>query len=73
MLKVDGSVGTAYQEKMGILIIEDVSYSNSYPEHEIVGVFNELGQKYVHLERKELKEIYPVNAYIAFYKKFGWL
>lgn len=73
MLKVDGSVGTAYPgTKMGILIMKDVSYSNPYPEHDIVGVLNELGQKYAHLERKELKEIYPVNAYIAYYKKFGY-
>lgn len=73
MLKVDGSVGTAYPgTKMGILVMKDVSYSNPYPKHEIEGFLNELGQKYAHLERKELKALYPVNAYIAYYKKFGY-
>lgn len=72
MLIVDGSVGTAYPgAKMGILVMKDVSYSNPYSEHEIDSDIDELGQKYAHLERKELKELYPVNAYIAYYKKFG--
>ncbi len=73
MLIVDRSVGRAYPgTKMGILVMKGVSYSNPYPEHEIDGVIDELGHKFAHLERKELKELYPVNAYIAYYKKFGY-
>ncbi len=73
MLKIDESVGTVYPgTKMGILVMKCVSYSNPYPEHEIDSVIDELGQKYAHLERKELKELYPVSAYIAYYKKFGY-
>jgi DNA/RNA-binding domain of Phe-tRNA-synthetase-like protein len=73
MLTVDERVGTTYPgAKMGILVMKDVSYSNPYSEHEIDSDIDELGQKYAHLERKELKELYPVNAYIAYYKKFGY-
>jgi DNA/RNA-binding domain of Phe-tRNA-synthetase-like protein len=73
MLKFDESVGTVYPgTKMGILVMKDVSYSRPYPEHEIASVLNELDEKYAHLERQELKGLYPVNAYIAYYKKFGY-
>lgn len=73
MLIFDESVGTAYPgTKMGILLMKGVSYSELYPEQEIASVLNELGQKYAHLEKRELKELYPVNVYIAYYKKFGY-
>jgi DNA/RNA-binding domain of Phe-tRNA-synthetase-like protein len=73
MLEIDEGVGNVYPgTKMGILVMKDVSYSNPYPDREIGVVIDELGQKYAHLDRKELKELYPVNAYIAYYKKFGY-
>jgi len=53
------------------LAVKDVSHSSLLTGQEITEFLNYLSQKYAHLERKELKELYPINAYIAYYKKFG--
>lgn len=73
MFSIDKSITTTYPgTKMGILIMREVSYSGSYEEQELVQVVDRLRQKYSHLDRKELKEIHPVQAYVAYYKKFGY-
>jgi len=72
MLTIDDSVRVLYPgAKMGILAVKDVSYSSYMTEEEITEFLNYLCRKYAHLERKELKELYPISAYIAYYKKFG--
>ena len=72
MLTIDDSVRVLYPgAKMGILAVKDVSSSSYMTEEEITEFLNYLCRKYAHLERKELKELYPISAYIAYYKKFG--
>jgi DNA/RNA-binding domain of Phe-tRNA-synthetase-like protein len=72
MLTIDDNVRAFYPgAKMGILAVKDVSYSSFMTEQEIEEFLDYLCQKYAHLERKELKELYPISAYISYYKKFG--
>jgi DNA/RNA-binding domain of Phe-tRNA-synthetase-like protein len=72
MLTIGDSVRALYPgAKMGILAVKDVSHSSFLTDQEITEYLNYLSQKYAHFERKELKELYPINAYIAYYKKFG--
>lgn len=72
MLTIDDSVRVLNPEaKMGILAVKDISHSNFMTEGEVAEFHNYLCRKYAHLERKELKELYPISAYIAYYKKFG--
>ncbi len=71
MLRIDDSVRVLYPGvKMGILAVKDVSNSSFLTEEEIAEFHNYLCRKYAYLERKELKELYPISAYIAYYKKF---
>lgn len=72
MLTIDDSVRAFYPgAKMGILAVKDVSYSSLLTEQEITEFLNYLCRKYAHLERREIKELYPISAYIAYYKKFS--
>jgi len=72
MLKIDDSVRVLHPAaKMGILAVKDVSHSSFMTEEENAEFHSYLCRKYAHLERKDLKELYPVSAYIAYYKKFG--
>jgi len=73
MVTIDESIGTTYPgTKMGILVMKGVSYSGSYDESEMTQVLNGLRLRYGHLERKELKELYPIAVYVAYYKRFGY-
>lgn len=72
MFKIDESIGIAFPgTSMGILIMKNVSASQSYEGQEVTEVMNVLHQKYAGLERKELKELSPIQAYVSYYKKFG--
>lgn len=72
MFSIDQSIRAAYPDtKMGILVMSDVSYSGSFKEGEIAAVIDGLQQKYGHLNKKGLKELHPINTYVAYYKKFG--
>lgn len=46
--------------------------SCSLDELEIHNSFGEIQQKYGNLDRKELKVLYPIQAYTSYYKKFGY-
>jgi len=72
MFSINESIRIAYPgTKMGILVMREVSYSGSCEESKIAAVMEGLHQKYSHLDRKELKELHPIGAYVAYYKKFG--
>lgn len=72
MLTIEDKVRTLYPgAKMGILVIKDVSDSGFLTEQEIDEFLDYLNRKYAHLERKDLKERYPISVYVAYYKKFG--
>lgn len=72
MLTIDDRVRELYPgAKMGILAVKDASCSSFITEEDVAEFLQYLSRKYAHLERKELKELYPISAYIAYYKKFG--
>lgn len=72
MFLIDKSITIAYPgAKMGILIMKEVAYASSYDEAETTQAIKELHRKYSHLDRQQLKELYPVKAYAAYYRGFG--
>lgn len=72
MLTIGDSVHALYPgAKMGILAVKDVSDSGIMADEEVDKFLNYLKRKYAHLERQELKELNPISAYVAYYKKFG--
>ncbi|MFD3260156.1 hypothetical protein ACE3MQ_16235 [Paenibacillus lentus] len=72
MFSIDNNILASYPStKMGILVMRGVSYSGSCKESEITAVIDGLHQKYGHLDRAALKELHPIGAYVAYYKKFG--
>ncbi len=73
MFSIDKGIGeTLAGTKMGILIMKNISVSCSLGESEISNSFDEIQSRYGHLDRTEIKELYPVQAYAAYYKKFGY-
>lgn len=73
MLTIDKSISTTYPgTKIGILVMKGISYSGSYDESEKTQILNKLGLRYGHLQRKDLKELYPIAVYVAYYKRFGY-
>ena len=72
MFSIDSSIRASYPEaKIGILVMREVFYSSTCDESEMATVIDDLHQKYGHLDRKALKELHPIGAYVAYYKKFG--
>ena len=72
MLTIDDSVRSLYPgAKMGILAVKKVVDISFMAEQEVDLFINYLNRKYAHLERQELKELNPINAYVAYYKQFG--
>jgi len=57
---------------MGFLIMCGVSSSHPYEEREVREVIAGLRKKYGQLDRKELKKLNPIQAYVAYYKRFGY-
>lgn len=73
MLNIDERICITYPgTKMGILMIADVSPSDTYTETQMAQDLKALHQKYAHLNRKELKKLHPVSAYVDYYKRFGY-
>ncbi|BAL01658.1 hypothetical protein OBV_44590 [Oscillibacter valericigenes Sjm18-20] len=58
--------------KVGILIMKNTSSLCSLDEPEMFNSFCEIQHKYGNLSRKELKGLYPIQAYTSYYKKFGY-
>jgi DNA/RNA-binding domain of Phe-tRNA-synthetase-like protein len=72
MFTIDNGIGDALVgTKMGILIMKNISASGSLNESDLSNSFDEMQRKYGNLDRKKLKELYPIQAYTAYYKKFG--
>lgn len=72
MLSIEDSIRVTYPDtKMGILVMQEVSYFSSCKAQELEKLTDSLHKKYGHLDRKELKEVYPIGAYVTYYKKFG--
>lgn len=72
MFTIDDEIKDVLPEtKIGILIMKNTS-SCSLDELEIYNSFCEIQQKYGNLDRKELKALYPIQAYTSYYKKFGY-
>lgn len=73
MFTIDNGIEDALPgTKMGILIIKNTSVVCSLDESQISNGINEIQRRYGHLDRKELKALYPIQAYTAYYKKFGY-
>lgn len=73
MLTIDNGMGDALAgTKMGILMMKNISDSCSLGESVISNALDEIQRRYGHLGRKELKELYPIQAYTAYYRKFGY-
>ncbi|SNS97606.1 B3/B4 domain-containing protein (DNA/RNA-binding domain of Phe-tRNA-synthetase) [Anaerovirgula multivorans] len=73
MFKFDESISISFPGvKMGFLIMHGVSPVSSYENWEEAEVITGLKQKYGQLGRKELKTLYPIQAYVAYYKRFGY-
>jgi len=58
--------------KMGFLIMCGVSSSHPHEEREVREAIAGLRKKYGQLDRKELKKLNPIQAYVAYYKRFGY-
>lgn len=72
MFTIDNGIGDALTgTKMGILIMKNIFVPCSLDESEMSHSFDEMHRKYGHLDRKELKALYPIQAYTAYYKKLG--
>lgn len=72
MFSIDNNILASYPStKTGILVMRGVSYSGSCKGSEITAVIDGLHQKYGHLDRAALKELHPIGAYVAYYKRFG--
>ena len=56
--------------KAGILIMKNISANRCVEESEIADSLDEMRRRYGHLNRKELKKLYPIRAYTNYYKKF---
>jgi len=73
MLTIDKGIGDALAgTKMGILVLKNVSGSGPLDEAVKSDGLNEIRRRYGHLSRNELKELYPIRAYTAYYKQFGY-
>lgn len=73
MLTIDNGIGGALTgTKMGIMIMKNISAFCSLKESEMSNSLDEMERRYGHLDRKELKNLYPIQAYTAYYKRFGY-
>lgn len=73
MFEFDESVHIAFPgAKMGFLIMRAVSNASSNDGGKEAEIITELKQKYGQLNRKELKMLDPIQAYVTYYKKFGY-
>ena len=73
MLKIDPAVWAAFpQTKMGALVIEGVPTGVKLAPDEAEAGFRTIEQKYGSQSRKALKQMPPIDAYTAYYKKFGY-
>ncbi|HOB10290.1 MAG TPA: hypothetical protein PKY47_06970 [Acetomicrobium sp.] len=73
MFKFDESIETSFPGvKMGFLIMCGVSSSHPHEEREVREAIAGLRKKYGQLDRKELKKLNPIQAYVAYYKRFGY-
>lgn len=57
--------------KMGVLIVRGISEQEGCKKEDEATFLKQLRDKYEGVTKKELKEQKPVNAYAAYYKKFG--
>lgn len=72
MFTIDDEIKDALPgTKIGILIMMNTS-SCAIDELEIHNSFCEIQHKYGNLDRKELKALYPIQAYTSYYKRFGY-
>ena len=72
MFTIDNGIEDALNgTKIGILIMKNVSASGSLEESEVSDSLDEMHRRYGHLDRKELKALYPIQAYTVYYKRFG--
>ena len=73
MLKIDPAVWAAFpQTKMGALVIENLPTGVALGPQEAEAGFRTIEQKYGSQSRKALKQMPPIDAYTAYYKKFGY-
>lgn len=71
-LTVDRGGDSAARMQMGILAMRNVSAQGSIPEEDVEAALAEIRRRYGGLQRAELKALYPVKAYVDYYKKFGY-
>ncbi len=73
MLTIDNAVfSNCPDTKMGVLAMKNVDASAPLAPDIISDALDEIRRRYGHLERAGLKELHPVSAYVAYYKKYGY-
>ncbi len=71
MFTIDNHVEDIFPgTKAGILIMKNISVNRFVEASEITSSLDEMRRRYGHLNRKELKKLYPIRAYTNYYKKF---
>jgi DNA/RNA-binding domain of Phe-tRNA-synthetase-like protein len=71
-LVVDRGADDSTCMRMGILIMRGVSAQSPMAAQDVEAALTELRRRYGGLQRTELKALYPVQAYVEYYKKFGY-
>ncbi len=61
-----------YRIKIGLLVMKGIDSMIAGNEEEQEKALRTLNEKYGGRTRKVLKEIYPIDVYCAYYKKFGY-
>lgn len=72
LFTIDKNVPETYPNaKMGILIMRDVIVEEKDDERLRAETLAAIKEKYDGLSRNEIKALEPIQAYVAYYKKFG--
>jgi DNA/RNA-binding domain of Phe-tRNA-synthetase-like protein len=73
MLTMQGNIGETHAEtQIGILRMRNIAPNRSLAEAEIAEGLQTIRRLYGEMDRKALKEIHPIRAYAAYYKRFGY-
>lgn len=73
MLTIDNAVSASFPgTKMGVLAMKNVRADSPLAPSAVAQAMDEIRHRYGGLDRISLKELHPVCAYVAYYKKFGY-
>jgi DNA/RNA-binding domain of Phe-tRNA-synthetase-like protein len=73
MLTIDNAVSADFPgAKTGVLAMKNIRAASPLAPSAVTQAMDEIHRRYGHLDRAGLKELHPVRAYVAYYKKFGY-